>query len=49
MWNGGEKAFSLVAALRHFKLDRFIPEEKHQWRELAIRGGPYSKEERKGF
>ena len=34
----GEKAFSLVAALRHFNLDRFIPEEKHQWRELAIRG-----------
>ena len=49
MWNGGEKAFSLLAALRHFKLDRFIPEEKHQWRELAIRGGPYSKEERKGL
>ena len=45
----GEKAFSLVAALRHFNLDRFIPEEKHQWRELAIRGGPYSKEERKGL
>ena len=35
---GGEKAFSLVGALRHFNLDRFIPEEKHQWRELAIRG-----------
>ncbi len=45
----GDKVFSLVAALKHFKLERFIPDEKHQWRELAIRGGPFSADERKGL
>ena len=46
---GGEKAFGLVAALEHFRLTHFKPHEKDQWRELAIRGGPFSAGEQKGL
>ena len=39
----------LVDALRFFKLDEAVPAEKDQWRQLAMRGGPFSPEEVSGL
>lgn len=43
------KKRSLVAALTHFALADQIPAEKDQWRQLAIRGGPFSHNEMHGL
>jgi len=39
----------LVEALRFFKLDEAIPVEKEQWRQLAMRGAPFSPQEVSGL
>ena len=44
-----EKKFGLVAALNYFNLAQHIPSEKQEWRELAMRGGPFSEAERDGL
>ena len=44
-----EKKFGLVAALNHFNLAQHIPTEKQEWRELAMRGGPFTETERDGL
>ena len=44
-----EKKFGLVAALNHFNLGQHVPIEKQQWRELAMRGGPFTETEREGL
>lgn len=44
-----EKKFGLVAALNYFNLAQHIPSEKQEWRELAVRGGPFSEAERDGL
>lgn len=41
--------YGLVAALDYFNLGQHIPTEKQEWRELAIRGGPFSPNERQGL
>ena len=43
------KRRSLVGALTHFGLIDQIPTEKEEWRQLAIRGGPYSQAEMNGL
>ena len=43
------KRRSLVGALTHFGLIDQIPAEKDEWRQLAIRGGPYSQDEMNGL
>ena len=40
---------SLLGALAHFGLSGIGAEEKHQMRDLILRGGPWSKEERDGI
>jgi hypothetical protein len=44
-----EKKFGLVSALNHFNLGQHVPIEKQQWRELAMRGGPFTETEREGL
>jgi len=44
-----EKKFGLVAALNHFNLAQHIPKEKKEWRELAMRGGPFTETEQEGL
>jgi len=39
----------LVAALKHFRLDATIPDAKDEWRQLAIRGGPFTTPEMEGL
>ncbi|MBT5928281.1 MAG: DNA polymerase I [Verrucomicrobia bacterium] len=39
----------LVAALKHFGLDAVTPDAKDEWRELAIRGGPFTSVEMEGL
>ncbi|MBT5706946.1 MAG: DNA polymerase I, partial [Verrucomicrobia bacterium] len=43
------KGRGLVDALSYFGLDDSIPDEKGEWRTLAIRGGPFSENERSGL
>lgn len=43
------KRRGLVAALTQFGLIDQIPTEKDEWRQLAIRGGPYSQHEMNGL
>lgn len=40
---------SLLGALLHFGLDALDAAEKEQWRELAMRGGPYTADEKNGL
>ena len=39
----------LVDALKFFNLDEAVPAEKDQWRQLAMRGGPFTGEEVSGL
>ena len=39
----------LVDALKFFKLDEAVPAEKDQWRQLAMRGGPFTAGEVSGL
>ena len=43
------KKRSLIGALTHFGLVDQIPAEKDEWRQLAIRGGPFSSNEMCGL
>ena len=44
-----EKKFGLVAALNYFNLGQHVPSEKQEWRELAMRGGPFTETEWEGL
>ena len=46
---GPEKKFGLVAALNYFNLGQHVPSEKQEWRELAMRGGPFTETEWEGL
>lgn len=43
------EGYSLLEALRYFGLGHTFSVEKEYWRELAMRGGPYTAEEQRGL
>ena len=44
-----EQRFSLLHALTHFNLSHHAPSAKAEWRDLAMRGGPFTPEEANGL
>ena len=44
-----EQRFSLLHALSHFNLSQHAPSAKAEWRDLAMRGGPFTPEEANGL
>ena len=46
---GVSKRGGLVAALDHFNLSQHAPSGKQEWRDLAMRGGPYTSAEEQGL
>jgi len=44
-----EQRFSLLHALCYFNLSQHLPAAKEEWRQIAIRGGPFTTDESKGL
>ena len=44
-----EQRFSLLHALAYFNLSHYAPSTKAEWRDLAMRGGPFTQQESEGL